>query len=269
MVFSCTQLKSVALEAALKAGNLLRQGFGTSFKIENKEGKNNLVTEYDKASESCIIQDIRKSFPDHGFLAEESGASDGQEILWIIDPLDGTANFAHNIPWFSISIAATQGEEILCGVVFNPMTGELFTAEKGKGAYLNGKKLKVSQEKSLDSAMLGMGFPAKSLADNPLHCIDRLADFVAQGIPLRRMGSAALDLSYVAAGRFDGFWELSLQPWDIAAGQLLVAEAGGQVSHYDGKKRNILSRDTFLASNGLLHEALSVNLTRTEAWESS
>ncbi len=268
MVLNLTQLGHVAIDAALKAGDLLKKGFGTSFKIENKEGKNNLVTEYDKASEACIIQEIRKSFPGHGFLAEESGAAEGKEILWIIDPLDGTANFAHNVPWFSVSIAATQGEQILCGVVFNPMTNELFTAEKGQGAYLNRQKLKVSQEKSLDSAMLGMGFPARSLADNPLHCIDRLADFVAQGIPLRRMGSAALDLSYVAAGRFDGFWELTLQPWDIAAGQLLVEEAGGQVSHYDGKRRNILSRETFLASNGLLHEVLSTNLTRTEAWGS-
>lgn len=268
MVHNHEQLKLVALEAAFKAGELLKGGFGTSFKIENKEGKNNLVTEYDKASEACIIQEIRKNFPNHGFLAEESGSSAGEEILWIIDPLDGTANFAHSIPWFAISIAATRGEEILCGVVFNPMTGELFTAEKGQGAFLNGQRLKVSQEQSLDHAMLGMGFPAKSLADNPLHCIDRLADFVAQGIPLRRMGSAALDLSYVAAGRFDGFWELTLQPWDIAAGQLLVEEAFGKVSHYNGKTRSILSRDTFLASNHLLHEALSMNLTRTEAWES-
>lgn len=261
-------LSAVAVRAAIKASHLLKKGFGTTFKIENKEGKNNLVTEYDKASEKCIIEEIRKHFPHHGFLAEESGSSSGSDILWIIDPLDGTANFAHGIPWFSISIAATLGETILAGVVLNPMTGDLFSAEKGGGAFLNGEKLKVSAESNIDKAMLGMGFPARSLEDNPLHCIDRLAEFVEQGIPLRRMGSAALDLSYVAAGRFDGFWELTLQPWDIAAGQLLVEEAGGKISHYDGKTRPLLSTGTFLASNSVLHTCLSEKLTSAQAWRS-
>ena len=259
-------LSHIAVRAALKAGTLLRRGFGTSFRIDQKEGKNNLVTDYDRASEKCIIEEIRKEFPEDSFLGEEGGAVKGGEILWIIDPIDGTVNFAHAIPCFAISIAATCNGEVLAGVVYQPMTAELFVAEKGKGAYLNGERIFVSKETTLDTALLSTGFPAKSLKGDPAHSIALFADFVEQGISLRRFGSAAIDLSYLAAGRFDGFWEVTLQPWDIAAGQLLVEEAGGKVSQYDGTFRDLLSTGPLLASNAHLHAILTSAMTHVKPW---
>jgi myo-inositol-1(or 4)-monophosphatase len=244
----------VAIQAALRAGQLLRQGFGTDFQITSKPGKQNLVTEYDKASESCIIATILDHFPHHAFLAEESGMTSGSQssVLWIIDPLDGTVNYAHNIPVFSVSIAAAIHNEIVCGVVYQPMTDELFIAENGRGAYLNGNKLQVSSIKDIDSSFLATGFPY-NVHENPLHCIDHFSKMTRRGIPIRRLGSAAIDLAYVAAGRFDAYWEVTLHPWDLAAGKLLVEEAGGKVTHYDGAPHEIFGTKTMLATNGLLH----------------
>lgn len=256
-----SSLTVVAIEAALKAGELLKKGFGTSFEISLKEGKNNPVTEYDKAAEKSIIASIKSHFPDHGFIAEESGLSghDGAPVTWIIDPLDGTVNFAHNIPIFSVSIAAAIQKKIVAGVVYQPMLGELFTAEAGRGAYLNGARLKVSQNHSLEEAILATGFPY-NVHENPLHCVDRFAEMTKLGIPIRRLGSAAIDLSYVAAGRFDAYWEVTLHPWDMAAGLLLVEEAGGMVTHYDGSPHRIFGHDTLIASNGLIHRQMVSHL---------
>ncbi len=245
------ELLEVAIEAAEKAGALLRQGLGTNFKISNKSGKHNLVTEYDLAAEKAIIETISTHFPTHGFLAEESGQGKKGDILWIIDPLDGTVNFAHGIPVFSVSIAATQGEEILCGVVYQPITNELFTAEKGKGAYLNGHRLHVTETTDINAAFLATGFPY-NVDKNPLHCIDTFSHMTKKGIPIRRLGSAAIDLAYVAAGRFDAYWEVSLQPWDLAGGKLLVEEAGGRVTDYSGNPRPLLGTGPVLATNGHL-----------------
>lgn len=252
-----SSLTFTAIQAALSAGELLRKGFGSIFEIGSKEGHQNLVTEYDKRSESQIIGMISKVFPHHDFLAEESCPSTTakREVLWIIDPLDGTVNFAHQIPIFSISIAAAIGNEIVSGVVYQPMTQELFIAEKGKGAYLNGNRLSVSKKTSLHESLLATGFPY-NVDTNPLHCIDRFAHITQLGIPIRRLGSAAIDLSYVAAGRFGAYWEVSLHPWDMAAGKLLVEEAGGMVSHYDGTPHKIFCQETLVASNGLLHKAI-------------
>ncbi len=245
------------------AGEILRDGYGTQFTISSKRGKHDLVTEYDKRSEQRIIEFLSLNVPGSHFLAEESGISgpkDG-EILWIIDPLDGTTNFARHIPMFSISIAAEKNGEVISGIIYQPITHELFVAEKGKGAYLNGKPIHVSETPAIDQAILATGFPY-NLAENPFHCIDHFIDILKIGIPIRRIGSAAIDLSYTAAGRFEGFFEAELGAWDVAAGKLLVEEAGGRVTHWDGKPFQIRSRTPILATNGHIHQRASSVLSR-------
>lgn len=251
------ELIEAACEIALNAGKLLKKGFGNTFSIQSKEGKHNLVTDYDRISEEWIKKTIAEIFPSHGFLAEESFQGDlpSSDIIWIIDPLDGTVNFAHGIPHFAVSIAAYQKGKILCGAVYNPMLDELFTAEKGKGAYLNHKPIHVTKQSQFEDAFVATGFPYNAY-QNPFHCIERFGKMVKQGLPIRRMGVAALDLAYVAAGRFDLFWEVGLQPWDMAAGKILIEEAGGKISLYDGTTHPILSYTTCLATNGHLHEKM-------------
>ncbi|MBI2743191.1 MAG: inositol monophosphatase [Chlamydiales bacterium] len=246
-----------AIQAALKAGELLKTGFNSKYAIHSKPGIHNLVTEYDLKAEECIISMIREQFPDHSFLAEESGDSNStsSSITWVIDPLDGTVNFAHNIPFFSVSIAACTKDETLCGVVYQPMTQELFIAEKGRGSYLNGARLQVSETREIEKSILATGFPY-NLQENPLKCIDVFSSVALIGMPIRRLGSAALDISYVAAGRFDGFWEVVLHPWDLAAAKLILEEAGGKLTHYDGKKHPIFTSGTVLATNSLIHEKM-------------
>lgn len=231
-------------------------GFGQPFTISSKEGIHNLVTEYDTRSEEAIIEFLLRVTPSSTILAEESGQQDGSsELQWIIDPLDGTVNFAHGIPIFCVSIAAILHGVLVCGVVYNPVSDELFTATLGGGAHLNGTPLRVSRTPLLKDAILVTGFPY-NVAENPLRCIDQFAAVVGKGLPVRRLGSAALDLAYTAAGRFDGFWESILQPWDMAAGALLVTEAGGQITHY----RNVpftISINSIIATNGFIHDELS------------
>jgi myo-inositol-1(or 4)-monophosphatase len=251
-------LVKCATEAALTSGKILKEGFGTSFSISNKEGRNNLVTEFDKRSEDSIIAHISKSFPDHTFLAEESGKTGIKTngiIQWVIDPLDGTVNFAHSLPIFSVSIAAIVDKEILCGVIYHPLLDELFVAVKGGGATLNGKHLKVSVNGDFYSSLLVTGFPY-NVDKNPCNCIDHFVYIIQNGIPVRRLGSAALDLAYVAAGRFDGFWEINLNPWDVAAGVILVREAGGLVTQYNMDEYWI-ENQSILATNGKIHNEIS------------
>ncbi|QVL57109.1 MAG: inositol monophosphatase [Simkaniaceae bacterium] len=259
-----SRLTMVATLSALKAGEILRKGFGTAMHFENKEGRHNLVTEWDNKSEAVIIDSIKSHFPGHSFLAEESGESGekSEGIQWIIDPLDGTVNFAHKIPLFSVSIAAVFQSEILAGVVYNPLVEELFIAEKGNGAYLNGERLKVTETAVLDSAISATGFPY-NVHENPLCCLDHFNTFAKMGVPLRRMGSAALDLSYIAAGRFDSFWEVSLQPWDYAAGKLLIEEAGGTFTDFEGTPYSSLSEGPIIASNGILHDQMVKKIKAT------
>ena len=261
---SLSRITLIAIEAALLAGDLLRQGYGTHFSIRSKEGFHNLVTEYDHRSEKLIIDFIKAEFPNSHFLAEESGETHGETdgLVWIIDPLDGTVNFAHKIPMFAVSIAAERNGEVISGVVYQPITHELFVAEKGKGAFLNGDKLKVSDVSELPRAMLATGFPY-NLADNPLHCIDHFVDVLKIGIPIRRLGAATLDLAYTAAGRFEGFFEVSLGPWDCAAGKLLVEEAGGRVTSWNQTPFDLISYLPIFASNGHIHKACSAILSRT------
>ncbi len=260
---SLSHVTLIAIEAALLAGEVLRQGFGTHFSISSKEGQHNLVTEYDHRSEKTILDFIQQHVKDSSFLAEESGNSGHPKgtIHWIVDPLDGTVNFAHQVPIFSVSIAAQKEGKTITGIVYQPITHELFVAEVGKGAFLNGQKLKVSNVMNIDKAILATGFPY-NLAKNPFHCIDHFVDILKLGIPIRRMGSAAIDLAYTAAGRFDGFFEVELGAWDVAAGKLLVEEAGGKVTHWDKSPFDICSRETVFASNGHIHDAVSSILNR-------
>lgn len=260
---SLSHLTLTAIEAALMAGELLRQGFGTHFSISAKEGRHNLVTEYDHKSEKAIIEFLQQNVKDSYFLAEESGVTGKTAgTLWIIDPLDGTVNFAHQIPVFSVSIAAQREGKVICGVVYQPITHELFVAEVGRGAFLNGQRIHVSEVRKLENAILATGFPY-DLADNPFHCIDHFVDVLKLGIPIRRMGSAAIDLAYTASGRFEGYFEVELGPWDVAAGKLLVEEAGGKVTKWDGNPFEITSRDTIFASNRHLHDAGVAILNRS------
>lgn len=249
-------LQTVAIDAAIQAGKKLREGFGSAFEISNKEGVHNLVTEYDYIAEQTIISQIKQSFPDHFILSEEAGANASlSNVRWIIDPLDGTVNFAHSIPIFCVSIGVEVNGEMVVGVIYNPMLEELFVAVKGEGATLNGKKISVSKTSLLKDAILVTGFPY-NVAENIHGCIDDVVTILKLGLPLRRLGSAALDLAYLAAGRFDGYWESRLNPWDIAAGMLIVREAGGRITHYDNSDYK-LSNGTVLATNSLIHDELS------------
>lgn len=247
---------NVAIQAAFKAGGILKNGFSmTSHTTSMKSGIHDLVTSYDKAAEEAIIGHVVEHFPEHAFLAEESGGSvNDTSVLWVIDPLDGTLNFVHHIPLFAVSIAVYAENSLQVGVIYLPMLHELFVAIKGKGAFLNGSKIQVSSTKHLSSALNSIGFPARM--DERGNHLNSLINIIQVGAPFRDIGSAAVNLAYLAAGRFDTFWIPQLQPWDVAAGKLLVEEAGGIVSHYDGSSLNIFSESPIAASNGILHAEL-------------
>jgi len=244
-----------AVEAALEAGKLLRDGFGSTIEQKSKEGKHNIVTQFDIASEKLLRERLFDLVPDSSFLGEEGGEHIGDvDLTWIVDPLDGTVNFSHGIPIFCVSLAAQVSGVTQVGVIYHPLLDELFTASVGNGAYLNGSRLSVSATPDVDSSILVTGFPY-NVNTNPLNCIDQFSAIVSRGIPVRRLGSAALDLAYTAAGKFDGFWEVALHAWDMAAGALLVEEAGGKVTHY-GNREFQLSHDSIIATNGLIHNEL-------------
>jgi myo-inositol-1(or 4)-monophosphatase len=248
-----SELLDFTIDITKRAGKILKDGFGTNFKIDNKEGINNLVTEYDKKAEDFIIGEIRSKYPDHAILAEESGASnETHSYRWIIDPLDGTVNFANNLPVFSVSIALEKDGEVILGCVYQPVLDEVFYAEKDKGAFMNEKKINVSTKDDIKSAFLVTGFPY-NIIENPRGAIDHFVKIIGAGIPVRRLGSAALDLSYVACGRFDAFWEVFLHPWDVAAGMIILKEAGGKITNYDGSDYTF-EGETVIASNGLIHQ---------------
>jgi len=247
---------NVAIEAAREAGQFLRYSVGRVRSVETKEGEErNLVSEIDRGSEERIISIIRRHYPAHGILAEESGASPTDaEYKWIIDPLDGTTNFLHGLPVFCVTIGIEYRGEIIAGVVYDPNQDVLYTAEKGKGAYMNGRRMKVSTTGRLIDSVLMTGFPY-DIAKNPDHAVEHFVDFLMEARGIRRFGSAALDLCYVAAGRLDGFWEVNLHPWDMAAGILLVTEAGGTVSDFSGAPLSIYG-GKIVASNGVIHGAM-------------
>lgn len=245
---------SFAVRIAKGAGKILKAGFRRDPGIRYK-GRIDPVTIYDLKSEKFIISAITHKFPDHAVLAEEGGGRTGPAAFrWIIDPLDGTVDYAHGFPVYCVSIGLEYNGKIVVGVVFDPERNECFTAGLGLGARLNGSKIKVSREKRVDRSLLatGFGYNIKSDRRNNLGYFARMAK-VSQGI--RRLGSAALDLCWLASGRIDGFWELHLKAWDTAAGKLIVEEAGGKISRFDGRKYSIYDNE-ILASNGVNHLAL-------------
>lgn len=245
-----------AIETAREAGHLLLEKFGRITTV-TKKGDINLVTEADLASEALIIERIKSHHPRHAILAEESGEAvvvgGDTRWKWIIDPLDGTTNFAHGYPCFCVTLALEHESEVVIGVTFDPTRNELFAAEKGQGASLNFKPIRVSSTPRLSESLLVTGFPYdfKSREDFARH----LTGFLLSSRGVRRDGSAAIDMAYVACGRFDGFWEEGLNPWDVAAGVLMIEEAGGRVTSYDGSKLSIY-QPPVCASNALIHDEM-------------
>jgi myo-inositol-1(or 4)-monophosphatase len=229
-------LLNIAVRAARRAGDIIVRAIPRLDAVEvQTKGRNDFVTEIDKAAEADIIETVRRLHPDHAFLAEESGASANQsDVVWIIDPLDGTTNFMHGNPVFAVSIAVQIRGRIEHAVVFDPMRQELFTASRGDGAQVDGKRIRVSKQTTLEGSLIATGFPFR--ADSPWidEYLAMLKAVMTKAAGLRRPGAAALDLAYVAAGRVDGFWEMGLKPWDTAAGTLLITEAGGRVGTLNG-----------------------------------
>lgn len=249
------RIKNTAIGAAYDSAAIIN-GYSGKLTHVSKKGPIDLVTEADTASEKNIIAAIRSRFPDHAILAEESGLtkSNGNTYQWIVDPLDGTTNFAHQIPVFAVSIAFMAAGEILVGIVLNPATGELFTAVRGQGAELNKHPIRVSEEKNIGDSLLATGFPY-DVKDRVGPIMERLRRCVSAARGVRRLGSAALDLCFVACGRFTGFWEENLKPWDTAAGWLIAAEAGALVTDFSGRPYG-LDKNQILAASPAIHPAM-------------
>ncbi len=240
---------------ARQAGEILHAGYNKKHEIKYK-GVIDLVTEIDAQSEEFLIRSILEKFPDHHILAEESGGVDGDhEHTWYIDPLDGTVNYAHGIPIFSVSIGYAYAGKLELATVYDPMRGEMFSAQRGRGATLNGERLQASSTSELERSLLVTGFPYDmwNTPNDNLTSHGRFAK-LTQGV--RRLGSAALDLCYVGAGRFDGFWEQSLQPWDVAAGALIAEEAGAKVTDVNGRSEYLTDHPSVIAAPPILHEKI-------------
>ena len=243
----------VAVEAAREAGNILLAEFDHPARITYK-GEVDLVTQADQRSEQAVVARLRSHFPKHTVIAEEGGGHESDSnFRWYVDPLDGTTNFAHGYPCFAVSIGLAEKDDLLAGVVFNPVSGELFSAVKGEGAFLNQKPIRVSAIETLSTSLLATGFPSHKRTQNPN--IHYYWDFTLRSHGVRRDGSAALDLCSVACGRFDGFWEFGLKPWDTSAGVLIVREAGGMISDFAGRPYR-LGGPEVLASNGHIHSEM-------------
>ena len=246
--------KRVGIEAIYSGARVIRNYFGHISQI-NQKGEFDLVTEADTESEKKIMETIRKAFPDHAILAEESGANRGiAEYQWLVDPLDGTTNYVHRLPFFTIAIALVVRNKIVLGLVLNPMDGELFSATAGKGATLNGKPIRVSSTESVCDCLLVTGFPYdfSEIADPAMKRFS-ICQQASQGV--RRLGSAALDICYLACGRFDGFWEQNLKPWDKAAGVIIAAEAGAVITNFSNQPFSINQKE-ILVTNGRIHQEM-------------
>lgn len=255
MDYICAMMKTTLIKAVEAGAQQLKHYFNGEFKISNKEGINNLVTEADHAAEKAIIEVIKSDFPGHFILSEEVGEIVmDSEYKWIIDPIDGTVNFANGIPICCVSIGLEHNGEMILGAVYNPFMNEFFFAQKGFGASLNDKKISVSNKTKVIKSCLVTGFPYTYLDEpnGPLQIFER---FIRKGVPVRRLGSAAIDLCWVAAGRFDGFYEHKLQAWDSAAGFLIVEEAGGKVTDFKGDYYSPY-QPHIVASNGHIHDEL-------------
>jgi myo-inositol-1(or 4)-monophosphatase len=246
------ELLDTALEAARRAGKVLADRLGRQRTIQYKGGID-LVTDADHAAEQVMLELLQERYPDHAVLAEESGVSRGSGFRWILDPLDGTTNYSHRVPHFCVSVAVDSDEGLLAGVIHDPIRGEIFAASRGGGATLNGEPIHVADTRELDGALLCTGFPydVREKPEAPLGLFNRL---IRRSQGIRRFGSAALDLAYVACGRFDGFFEFGLKPWDIAAGALIVEEAGGRVTRVDGEPLDLALGDIIGAAPGLFEQ---------------
>jgi myo-inositol-1(or 4)-monophosphatase len=249
---------TVALETALEAGQMLKQNMDNAREISFK-GIVDLVTNFDYRAQQMIFTRLSSSFPEYDFWAEEGLSQEkGAEFRWVFDPLDGTTNYAHQFPVFCVAIALEQRRESVLGVVYDPMREEMFWAVKGKGAFLNDKRIQVSSVDDLDRSLIATGFPY-DLRESEVNNIKHFNNFLTRVQAIRRCGSAELDLCYVACGRFDGFWELKLKPWDVAAGALIIKEAGGHVTNFEGEEFRCFSPDV-IATNGLIHKAMKAIL---------
>ena len=253
-MISSAELLNIAVRAARSAGTIINRRVNTSKKVSYK-GIVDLVTDVDNLCEERIVSIITRRFPEHSILAEElGGIAKESDYKWIIDPIDGTTNFYHSYPFFSVSVAVEYKGEIVAGVVYDPVKKELFHSVKGRGAFLNEKRLHVSEVKAIEQSLLSTGFPY-DLRSSSENNIDNWIKFIRRAQAVRRDGSAALDLCYVAAGRFDGFWEIKLKPWDVAAGSLMIREAGGAVTDFHGNPYSIYT-DNIVASNTHIHKLL-------------
>lgn len=243
------------IRLAQEAGDIIREGFGTAMQIEHK-GPVDLVTEFDRRSEALILSALRRDYPGDGLLSEESGSNGIHgERTWIVDPLDGTTNFTHGIPIFAVTMALMDAGGLRTGIVYDPLRREMFWGERGVGAFLDDRPLHVSPVNDLRRSLLVTGFPY-DIATSRFNNLDHYGHFALRSQGVRRLGSAALDLAYLAAGRFEAYWDLQLSPWDVAAGALLIQEAGGRVTNIHGGD-DFLRRDlTLLATNGHLHPAM-------------
>lgn len=248
------ELESAARRAAVEAGTILKQRWLRHGAIDVKSTAIDLVTDVDRACEAAILDVLGRAFPEHAVLAEESGARGDHEFLWLVDPLDGTTNFAHGYPQVSISIALRQGTETVLGLVYDPLREETFFARRGHGALLNGRALRVTTTERLEASLLASGFPYDRREHADFY-LSFFKAFLLRTHGIRRAGSAALDLCWVAAGRVDGFWEWKLKPWDTAAGALIVEEAGGRTSDFRGARFDPFAAET-LATNGRIHEQM-------------
>lgn len=249
-------LLNIAVRAARRAGETIVRSMNQldSIKVSSK-GRNDFVTEVDRLAEQEIIDTIHRSYPDHAVLAEESGRHGESETVWIVDPLDGTTNFLHGFPQFGISIGIRHRDRLEHGVVYDPLRQELFTASRGAGAQLDGRRIRVSEQRTLEHALIGTGFPFRGRDTQLDAYMEMFRAVVAATAGVRRPGAACLDLAYVAAGRLDGFWEMGLAPWDMAAGALLIQEAGGRVAALDGND-DFLETGRIVAGNPRVFEAL-------------
>jgi myo-inositol-1(or 4)-monophosphatase len=246
---------NIAVRAARQAGKLLLRYYGqVDAKSVSEKGRNDFVSEVDRAAETAIIDVIRKAHPNHAILAEESGETAGNDFQWIIDPLDGTTNYLHGFPQFSVSIALRHRGQLESAVVYDPMREEMYTADRGGGAFLNDRRIRVTQRKDLHGALLGTGIPFRDQRFVDLY-LAMMKTLIRDTAGIRRPGSAALDFAYLAAGRVDGFWELGLSPWDFAAGVLLVREAGGRVTDLSGGER-FFETGNVVAGGLKVHQAM-------------
>lgn len=245
---------NVAVKAARLAGKTISQNAYLVDRMEfDRKDSRDYVTEIDRQAEGQIVEVIRKAYPDHSIVAEEGSRVSGNDVQWIIDPLDGTTNYMHNVPQYSVSIAVRERDKLQHAVVFEPLSGELYTASRGRGAHLNDRRIRASKTHRLEHCLIGTGFPFRE-TDQVDAWIRVFKELAKKTSGIRRPGSAALDLAYVAAGRYDGFWESGLKSWDMAAGVLLIEEAGGMVSDFEGGKRYLDTGQVIAANHEIFEE---------------